>query len=652
MDPPPPPPSVPPNTTTAATPPPPDPSAKLRLMVSYGGHIFPRPHDKSLCYIGGDTRIVVVPRHHLTLPDLISRLSNNINANNIGSFVVKYLLPNEDLDSLISVSTDEDLENLIDEYDRLVAASKPSRLRLFLFPAKGKGSTVLDGNAVRSAEWFFGELNGGRGGAGLRRGFSDPNSVNCLLGLEESGGGDSDSKGEEGEAKRGSGERKLTTNSVPGSPIVETATSSSFGSSNSSPSLANLAPIRTHVEGGGGGGERVRVSDQRIGEIDEQLSQLNVNVSKHDEDLVVMPSTEVTPVAVTGDVAVGVAAASPGASGVGGNVNRVVSDDERSDQDVAVGFRKSSGTEDQPVMVSSQSQQKLNGGHDLPSSDSVSSDGSHSSALSRQKQMIFQESIGQVPSLGSRVTANFIDSKVGIVSDPSITAQVQQNSDSCNTPSTQYDLQHQLLQQQQFVHAPHYVQHPPPGAASYSAYYPLYASQHPQFTHHPRPYPLYYIPAGPAQPYGLPVQQPNFADLANTVPASRPQTPSMISTSAMYSTTRNLPTQKSEMATGTYRTAAAPPLVQVRTGPHHLPLQQQQFVGYPQMHPPAQSITPSPFEYADPAHTQMYFSQPLQPELAAQYQMLTSDPAVLSRDISALIPPDNVKQQIKSSQPV
>ncbi|KAL9256615.1 PAL OF QUIRKY-like protein [Drosera capensis] len=650
MDPPPPPPSASPNTTTAPTPQPPDLSAKLRLMVSYGGHIVPRPHDKSLCYIGGDTRIVVVPRHLLPLPDLISRLSNNINTNNIGSFVVKYQLPNEDLDSLITVSTDDDLENLIDEYDRLVAASKPSRLRLFLFPAKGKGSTVLDGNAVRSAEWFLGELNGGRGGAGLRRGFSDPNSVNCLLGLEESGGGDGDSKGEEGEAKRGSGEGKLTTNSVPGSPIVETATSSSSGSSNSSPSLANLAPIRSHVEGGGSGGERVRVSDLRIGEIDEQFSQLNVNVSKHDEDLVVMPSTVVTPVAV------GVAPASPGASGVGGNVNRVVSDDERSDQDVAVGFRKSSGTEDQPVMVSSLSQQKLNGGYDLPSPDSVSSDGSHSSALSRQKQMIFQEPSGQVPSLSSRVTANFIDSKVGIVSDSSITAQVQQNSDSSNTPSTQYDLQHKLLQQQQFVHAvPHYVQHPPPGAASYSPYYPLYASQHPQFNHHPGPYPLYYTPAGLAQPYGLPVQQPNFADSANTVPASRPQTPSMISTSAMYSTTRNLPTQKLEMATGIYRTAAgaaAPPLVQVGTGPHHLPLQQQQFVGYPQMYPPAQSITPAPFEYADPAHTQMYFSQPLQPALAAQYQTLTSDSAVLSPDVTALIPPDNVKQQIESSLPV
>nr|DAD27161.1 TPA_asm: hypothetical protein HUJ06_028629 [Nelumbo nucifera] len=29
-------------------------------MCTYGGHIVPRPHDKSLCYLGGDTVIVAV----------------------------------------------------------------------------------------------------------------------------------------------------------------------------------------------------------------------------------------------------------------------------------------------------------------------------------------------------------------------------------------------------------------------------------------------------------------------------------------------------------------------------------------------------------------------------------------------------------------
>ncbi|KAL0462314.1 UNVERIFIED_CONTAM: hypothetical protein Slati_0119000 [Sesamum latifolium] len=93
---------------------PPVPGAKLRLMCSYGGHIIPRPHDKSLCYVGGDTRIVVVDRHS-SLAELHSRLSHILL--NGRHFSLKYQLPNEDLDSLISLSTDEDLENMmIEEY--------------------------------------------------------------------------------------------------------------------------------------------------------------------------------------------------------------------------------------------------------------------------------------------------------------------------------------------------------------------------------------------------------------------------------------------------------------------------------------------------------------------------------------------------------
>ncbi|KAI9084577.1 hypothetical protein K1719_033565 [Acacia pycnantha] len=38
-------------------------SSKLCLMCSYGSHIVPCPHEKSLCYVSGDTRIVVVDRN-------------------------------------------------------------------------------------------------------------------------------------------------------------------------------------------------------------------------------------------------------------------------------------------------------------------------------------------------------------------------------------------------------------------------------------------------------------------------------------------------------------------------------------------------------------------------------------------------------------
>ena len=91
---------------------PPVPGAKLRLMCSYGGHIIPRPHDKSLCYVGGETRIVVVDRHS-SLSDLCSRLSKTLL--NGRAFTLRYQLPSKDLDSIISMTSNEDLENMIEE---------------------------------------------------------------------------------------------------------------------------------------------------------------------------------------------------------------------------------------------------------------------------------------------------------------------------------------------------------------------------------------------------------------------------------------------------------------------------------------------------------------------------------------------------------
>jgi hypothetical protein len=68
--------------------------------------------------LGGETRIVAVDRH-ASPTDVHVRLSRSL----LGGrpFTLKYQLPNEDLDSLISVSTDEDLDNLVDEYDRIAA---------------------------------------------------------------------------------------------------------------------------------------------------------------------------------------------------------------------------------------------------------------------------------------------------------------------------------------------------------------------------------------------------------------------------------------------------------------------------------------------------------------------------------------------------
>ncbi|KAM1742165.1 hypothetical protein ACFX12_012193 [Malus domestica] len=53
--------------------------------------------------------------------------------------------------------------------------------------------------------------------------------------------------------------------------------SPSFGSTSLLPSLANLPPIRVHMEdgGGGGGGSGIGVQDQKMG-IEEQFAQMTV----------------------------------------------------------------------------------------------------------------------------------------------------------------------------------------------------------------------------------------------------------------------------------------------------------------------------------------------------------------------------------------
>lgn len=105
---------------------------KAKFMCSYGGKILPRPHDNQLAYHGGETKILAVDRN-IKFDSMISKLSALCGDADV-SF--KYQLPGEDLDALISVSSDDDLEHMMHEYDRLYRASaKPVRMRLFLFQA-------------------------------------------------------------------------------------------------------------------------------------------------------------------------------------------------------------------------------------------------------------------------------------------------------------------------------------------------------------------------------------------------------------------------------------------------------------------------------------------------------------------------------------
>lgn len=662
--------------------PPASASSKLRLMCSYGGHIVPRPHDKSLCYVGGDTRIVVVDRN-TSLCDLSSRLSKTFL--NGHPFTLKYQLPSEDLDSLISVTTDEDFDNMIDEYDRIASNSsaKPSRIRLFLFPTMPESSQsvgpVVD-NSVKSDDWFLNALNGT---GVLNRGFSESGSVNCLLGLDDDAGGNNlDSVSRENEVAQQSGSfgngKNVTkqgqdVHSVPDSPMLETT--SSFGSTSSSPSLVNLPPIRVHVVDD----SSVRMQDQKAVGIEDQFAQMGVSGGggqRQDEAFLVLSPPPPMPGTITAPVVVPISSA---VVSVSEYQNRVFSDDERSDHGVPVGYRKPTTEQPQlqpqpqpqPQNLPSQFQQKSAGVVDLPSPDSVSSDGSVSNPLSRPKHVLYQEQV-QIPTVTTRVLSNPADPVKLNMSDPHSRIQIQQQvQDPGYVLQQQFDPQQQPQQQQkqQFIPNSHFIHHTPAGAVPMPAYYPVYPSQqqsHPQ--HHPQldqQYPVYYMPPRQAQPYNLSMQQqqqqPNIGETNTAIPSSRPQAqpnPTMAPASAAYNPVRNVPIQKAEMAAGAYRaTAGIPQLVHVPSGqPQHQ--HQQQFVAYSQIHHPSQTVAPNSaappnyaYDYADPAHAQIYYTQHLAHAMPSQYQTMAAS-AVVPPEVSSQLPSDSMKQQIRTSQPI
>lgn len=671
--------------------PPPNLHSKLRLMCSYGGTIVPRPHDKALCYVGGETRMVVVDRH-TSLVSLQHRLALSLLHGR--PFTLKYQLPSEDLDSLISVTTDEDLENMIDEYDRTCASnttsSKSPRIRLFLFSVNSDGAPPsphsigpIISNSAKSDEWFLNALNG----AGLlNRGFSDSGAtVNCLLGLddEHQGSVESGARDIEGTGSQKNMNLKQQGNqdvhSVPDSPMLDTT--SSFGSTSSSPSVANLPPIRVR-EDDGSVGDRLRSQQEPKGlGIEEQFAQMTVNsgVQKQpDEAFVVLTSPPPMPTTLVPSAGVPLNSAAVS----GEYQNRVFSDDERSDHGAPIGYRKPPTAQSQPQGLPMQNQQKSSGGHDLPSPDSVSSESGISNPMSRQKTLVYQDQVGQIPAGTNRVPANQVDPRANI-SDLNANARVQmqqQVQDSAYVlqqhqfdqhPQQPQHPQHpqQPQQQQQFIHAgTHYIQQHPAGAMPIS-YYQVYPSQQqPQHHHHPQidqqQYPVYYMPARQTQAYNLPVQQqqPSMSEAQTAIPSSRPHNPPPSHTMvppAAYNQSRAAPIAKPEMAAsgGMYRTtnAGAPQLVQMPASQH----QQQQYVGYSQIHHPSKSVVPTSattgaytYEYADPSHAPIYYTQPLAPGMPSQYQTMTTAPGMVLGDASAQVPTDNMKQQIRTSQPI
>lgn len=105
-----------------------DDTPRVKFLCSFLGSILPRPHDGKLRYVGGETRIVSVPRD-ITYEELMAKMRELFE----GATVLKYQQPDEDLDALVSVVNDDDVTNMMEEYDKLDAGDGFTRLRIFLF---------------------------------------------------------------------------------------------------------------------------------------------------------------------------------------------------------------------------------------------------------------------------------------------------------------------------------------------------------------------------------------------------------------------------------------------------------------------------------------------------------------------------------------
>ncbi|KAI3454433.1 hypothetical protein Pfo_011096 [Paulownia fortunei] len=100
----------------------------IKFLYSYGGKIVPRPTDGKLRYVGGYTRVLSVDRS-ITCSELMVKFGESCGS----SMNLKCKLPSEDLDVLVSITSDEDLMSVIEEYER---ASPEAKIRAVLFPIK------------------------------------------------------------------------------------------------------------------------------------------------------------------------------------------------------------------------------------------------------------------------------------------------------------------------------------------------------------------------------------------------------------------------------------------------------------------------------------------------------------------------------------
>ncbi|KAG4392639.1 hypothetical protein GLYMA_04G187700v4 [Glycine max] len=155
------------------------PAQTIKLLCSYGGKILPRATDGELRYVGGHTRVLTVDRsisfpgsflfplafvlRFFYLPlfhefdDSLLRCAELMVKLRVfcgSSVILRCQLPKGDLETLISITNDEDLASIIEEYDRSsLKLAHPLKIKAVLSPPKSmkKASPVPSSASASSS---------------------------------------------------------------------------------------------------------------------------------------------------------------------------------------------------------------------------------------------------------------------------------------------------------------------------------------------------------------------------------------------------------------------------------------------------------------------------------------------------------------------
>ncbi|KAL0857330.1 hypothetical protein Bca101_062484 [Brassica carinata] len=518
---------------------------------------------------------------------------------------------------------------MIEEYDRATSsatATATQRIRLFLFANMLETAATMGSllESAKSETWFVNALN--QSGL-LPRGLSDSAAVNnTLVNLDEAGEGEAEVQKPEADAgcvnnKQGGyitngviSHQEMHMSSMPDSPMMEPAGGSSIGSSSSSPSTANLPPIRVRVS-----------EDPRMEQQFAQMGFSNVDTQRNLEDGVglmanrpmMVPSGMMTDSAmVYNNTPIDGATVAAAAMSNG----QVSPHDDRSDPGVVAGYRKPP-LPMQPVAIP----QRGAGGYGLTSPDSVASDTSISSATSFSKPVYYQEqapTMIRAPVTHSEITP--VQTSHSIPQHEATSAQTTSHVLSQPSTYTTMDQQHQLPVQQPFLHqGVQYIPHP-------SQYIPVYPQQQQQN------YPVYVMSVPQSQQY-VPAGTPPL--YPNSTPATNP---------------------RPEVAQNVYRAPISQsPQVQQQQQP------QLHYMGYAGGSQQTANANPNystgAYEYTNPPNETMYYHAQRLPTnnaipLASPYQSMTPAAAAaaladMSKQMS-LASDKEQQQHIAASQPL